>query len=46
MLDIPLYSTPRFRCNVRHPFRWKGRQCSAGKVATYSASKYPTLTQE
>jgi adenine-specific DNA-methyltransferase len=43
ILDIPLYSTPRFRYKVRHPFRWKGRQYSAGKVATYSASKHSTL---
>ena len=42
-LDIPLHSTPRFRYKVRHPFRWKGRQYSAGKVATYSTSKYATL---
>ena len=31
-VDIPLYSTPLFRCKVRHPFRWKGRHLFRFKV--------------
>ncbi|MDO7742266.1 MAG: hypothetical protein MUP99_00770 [Pedobacter sp.] len=42
-VDIPLHSTPRFRYKVRHPFRSKVHQCSAGKVTIYSAAKYATL---
>ena len=42
-VDIPLQRSPRFRHKVRHPFRYKGRHDSAGKVATYSGAKYATL---
>jgi hypothetical protein len=46
LLDIPLHSTPRFRYKVRHPFRAKVHQYSAGKVTIYSAAKYATLQKE
>lgn len=45
-LDIPEQSTPRFRYKVRHPFRSKVRQHSAGKGTDYSAAKYATSLEE
>jgi len=45
-MDIPLYSTPRFRYKVHHLFRSKVHQYSAGKVTNYSAAKYTTLLKE
>jgi hypothetical protein len=38
-MDIPLHSTPRFRYKVRHPFRAKVHQYSAGKVTISSFCK-------